>query len=85
MRIRNLISTCQRTCCNLPGRFWLCNQLMTNSDAEIFRTFVILYSSFKPGDCFVGYHSDTAAAVVIQISSINNGWSDEQVYTILTA
>ena len=32
---------------------------------------------FKPGDCFVGYHSDTIAAVVVKNSNLEN---DEQVF-----
>ena len=37
------------------------------------------YSSFKPGDCFVGYHSDTAAAVIIKISNAENRLGNDQV------
>ncbi|CAB4038329.1 Hypothetical predicted protein, partial [Paramuricea clavata] len=45
-------------------------------------------SLFKPGDCFVGYHSDTVAAVVMKISNLGNDWSNEQIlsqsiYTLL--
>ena len=32
---------------------------------------------FKPGDCFVGYHSDTIAAVVVKNSDLKD---DEQVF-----
>ena len=35
---------------------------------------------FKPGDCFVGYHSDTIAAVVMKNSYLKD---DEQVFYIL--
>ena len=44
------------------------------------RGFIFLrrYSlQFKPGDCFVGYHSDTIAAVVVKNSNLEN---DEQVF-----
>ena len=40
-------------------------------------------SAFKPGDCFVGYHSDTAAAVVMAISSAGNDEADEQASVLL--
>lgn len=42
------------------------------------------FSLFQPGDCFVGYHSDSVAAIVIQIFNFGNDWSDEQVRSFTT-
>jgi hypothetical protein len=41
------------------------------------------YSPFKPGDCFVGYHSDTAAAVIMKISNVDDQVFNEQVRIFL--
>ena len=37
-------------------------------------------TQFKPGDCFVGYHSDTIAAVVMKNSDLED---NEQVLYLL--
>ena len=34
---------------------------------------------FKPGDSFVGYHSDTAAAVIMKVSEDQELERDDQV------
>ena len=46
--------------------------------------FIVIFfpSAFQPGDSFVGYHSDTAAAVVMQLSENPDRYNDEQVGSV---
>ena len=50
---------------------------MHQKTLEITQILFSIFSLFGPGDCFVGYHSDTAATVVIQKSEY--GYSDFEV------
>ena len=43
---------------------------------------IFFLSEFQPGDSFVGYHSDTAAAVVMQLSENPDLCNDEQVGSV---
>ena len=53
---------------------------------NIFLIYIFCYRKYTPGDAFVGYHGDTAASVVLQVTSNINqseeceGFRDERSF-----
>ena len=58
--------------------------MITTTTTTMTMTIIFQYSSsathFKPGDCFVGYHSDTIAAVVMKNSVLKD--AEEVLYLL---